>query len=171
MKIYHYSRDKYEFLTEGEARENPLEKAKHLIPAFATDIEPPSLSENEVAIFNESTESWEVKADYRGENFYYKDTGKKIEIEQIGEVGNELTDITPPQTSVNERAIFNHDINEWEIKVDYVGRKYFNENGVEVEITEIGVEPDPSWFNTYEEYRIAELENALADIIGGGTSA
>ena len=58
------------------ARESPAEKGKgiYLVPRFATDIAPNvTLQNNQVAIFNEGTQTWEAKEDYRGAMYWLAD--------------------------------------------------------------------------------------------------
>lgn len=121
MKIYHYSKDSYEFIRESEARKDPIKSEKqekdiYLVPAYATKIQPPSVSENEIAIFNETEKIWKTEVDYRGEIFYKKDSAEEVKIEEIGEVNSELTNKVPPKKSdPRETLSFNVDINDWEI--------------------------------------------------------
>lgn len=51
-----------EFRSKGEARPNPLEEGKFLIPANATTVPVPPLLGNEMAIFSQETNKWVVKA-------------------------------------------------------------------------------------------------------------
>lgn len=83
MKIYHYSRKTGELLGESQARENPLESGKYLIPAYATDVEPSEAGENEVAVFDETSQEWTIVADYRGQAFWDSDRNEH-EISELG---------------------------------------------------------------------------------------
>ena len=58
MKIYNYNNEGY-FIGESEADESPLEPGVFLIPANATEIEPPTIEQGFVPVFN-GTE-WEMK--------------------------------------------------------------------------------------------------------------
>lgn len=51
MKIYHYDRETGFFLGEDSAFESPLEPGVFLIPAWSTDIKPPSPADGEIAKF------------------------------------------------------------------------------------------------------------------------
>lgn len=73
MKIYHYHPITKELLEMGVADESPLELDVFLIPAHATEIEPPHIDEKQAAIFTEN--GWQVVADYR------KDSVCKIDID------------------------------------------------------------------------------------------
>lgn len=68
MQIYNYDSITGEFLTPGIADESPLEPGKYLIPAFATDQEPPIIGKNQIAIYREGT--WQIVPDYRGQEAY-----------------------------------------------------------------------------------------------------
>jgi hypothetical protein len=51
MKIYHYHFETGQYLGEGLADPSPLEEDVWLIPAWATEIEPPKVKDNEHAFF------------------------------------------------------------------------------------------------------------------------
>jgi hypothetical protein len=95
--IYNYSPETGEFLYESEARESPREPGVYLIPAFATEIEPPKLKKpNTVAIFNEETGRWNTKEDYRNTSIYSKETGEIVCVTEIGPLPKNLTTIKKP---------------------------------------------------------------------------
>ncbi|AZO96079.1 hypothetical protein [Halocella sp. SP3-1] len=83
MKIYHYHRETGELIGDSIARENPLEQGEYLIPAYATDVEPLAVGENEAAIFDEAIDSWTIVPDYRGQTFWDADRNKH-EITELG---------------------------------------------------------------------------------------
>lgn len=72
MEIYNYSRETFEFLGISTADESPREPGVFHIPAFATNIKPPSVSENQAAVFNK--ENWIIKDDYRNKSACKIDT-------------------------------------------------------------------------------------------------
>jgi hypothetical protein len=51
MNIYHYIADTGIFYSEGVADESPLEPGIFLIPAHATTVAPPDVTEPEIAVF------------------------------------------------------------------------------------------------------------------------
>ena len=51
MKIFHYDPKTGVFVAPGLADESPLEPGVFLVPAHATDIAPPNVAENEIAVF------------------------------------------------------------------------------------------------------------------------
>ncbi len=60
MLIYHYDRDTFAYLGSSEARPSPLEPGKFLIPAYATELMPPSPAQGQIATFNEQTGAWSL---------------------------------------------------------------------------------------------------------------
>lgn len=59
MKIYNFDADTGVFIGSGIADPSPLEDGVYLIPAFATDIEPPSIKDNERVLFDGS--AWNIE--------------------------------------------------------------------------------------------------------------
>jgi hypothetical protein len=112
MKVYHYKADTKEFIGAGEARQDPKDKSRFLIPANATIEEPPSVSKNEVAIFNDG---WVVKKDFRGTIYY--DT-KAIEEKQIVNIGEE---VPAKDTLLKPETLFKPvwKNNKWEESADF----------------------------------------------------
>jgi|GEM_PF-881580 len=96
MKYYSYHKETNEYMGSADARDNPREKDKHLLPAFATFTAPPETGENEVSVFDVDGQSWSVQRDYRGEIYYSTESGEKITIEVIGvEPDNTMTLLAP----------------------------------------------------------------------------
>lgn len=96
MIIFHYHPVTRELIGMGQADPSPLEPDRYLVPAHATTIAPPTVGENEVAVFEGG--KWVIKPDYRGATYYCKNTGEKYVIEQIGEEpSDDLTDTPPPK--------------------------------------------------------------------------
>jgi hypothetical protein len=68
MKIYHYHPDYKHLLCEGVADPSPLDPpGVWLIPAHATETEPPKFSSGRIPVFQD--DSWKVVKDRRG--IYY----------------------------------------------------------------------------------------------------
>ena len=93
MKIYNYNPVTGEYISEGLADGSPLEPGIYLVPAYATEIQPPETGDNEVACFE--NESWIVKPDYRGQNFYKKEDLSEVIIAEIGELSDDLLSELP----------------------------------------------------------------------------
>lgn len=67
MNIYHYSEKNGEYLGASEAKLDPIGQ-KPMIPANATDQEPPTPDAKQAARWNGS--AWEIVPDYRGSTWY-----------------------------------------------------------------------------------------------------
>ena len=86
MKVYHYDALTKAFKYSSDAHKDELESRRKgadvfLIPAHATDIEPSTVKEGEVSIFDSSNNKWNVKNDYRGKTFYRTDTQEVVDVE------------------------------------------------------------------------------------------
>ena len=114
MKIYNYDQITGEFLTESTPNIDPVEteiqgKNVYLIPANATKLEAPTVKVNEVAVFD--GEKWEIKADYRGQKVFNKQTQVEEEVAEIGEIAKNFTKVAPQ----NQYQIWSEDQNGWVI--------------------------------------------------------
>lgn len=69
MLIYNYSRSTFELINESEARLDPVGQ-EPLIPAYATDVVPPTPGENQIPVFDEETKVWLLVPDFRGTVYY-----------------------------------------------------------------------------------------------------
>jgi len=76
MKIYHYHPEYKIYLGSSDADPSPLEPGVFLIPAYATELEPPEYSEGKVSVFDGT--SWDIVDDYRG-IYYNIPTGQEIQ--------------------------------------------------------------------------------------------
>lgn len=105
MNIYHYSQNTYEYLGTTEARIDPMETAKagekvYLIPANATADHPPESGLNQIARRN--GDAWALVDDYRGQEYWDKDTGVKITITELGiTIPNDRPTQAPPAGMFN----------------------------------------------------------------------
>lgn len=72
-------------------------KQRH--PKGHTFLKPPETGENEIAIFDGDEHTghgkWTIKPDYRGKIYYDTETRQRIEITQIGELPDNITDQEP----------------------------------------------------------------------------
>jgi len=105
MNIYHYHPDTFEYLGASEAKIDPLETAKaggqvYLIPANATTDQPPEAGTNQRARRN--GDAWELVDDYRGQEYWDKDTAEKITITELGiTIPNDCPKQAPPAGMFN----------------------------------------------------------------------
>lgn len=104
MQIYNYDPLTLEFLFSGLADPDPLDAGNWLIPADATTIEPLPKIQNKVSCFNKDTESWEYKADYRGEVWYMLN-GDKLTIERIDQLPEDSWTKEPPPPTPEQLSL------------------------------------------------------------------
>ena len=78
MDIYNYHPTTQEFINQSKADISPLEPDVYLIPAFATEIQPPSVAENEAAVFDDNSKTWNIVPDYRNVTLWHKLTAQKV---------------------------------------------------------------------------------------------
>lgn len=105
MKIYNYHPVTGEYISTSDAEKSPLEKNVYLVPAYATDIAAPSVTENQVACFKDG--AWALSDDFRGVEYWLEDGSKKT-ISEIGEVVPEngsLTEVEPPEPLATDQLI------------------------------------------------------------------
>jgi len=107
--IYNYHPETKIFMGETFARPNPLEKGKWLIPKYATEIKPPSVSQEEVAVFNEENQQWYTEKNHIGEIVYDKKTKEPFEIGFPGSIPERYTDKYPP----DDDFVWNEQQNDW----------------------------------------------------------
>jgi hypothetical protein len=110
MKIYNYHPEYKTYLGSSDADPSPLEPGVFLIPAHATELEPPQCSSCEIQVFNET--SWDIIENCCG-TYYSIPSGQSIE---------HNNPLTPPENTTKEQPPevpegFYLEWNEqWEIK-------------------------------------------------------
>lgn len=112
MLVYNYSPVDFTYIDSEEAFESPLEKGVFLIPANATDVEPPKTKTNEIAVFDTKKQKWSVTPDYRG-TVYDKQTGEPTEITELGKISEGYT----PKAPKSEYDVWNEEKQKWEYSV------------------------------------------------------
>jgi len=110
MLVHHYSKDTFAFLYSAEGIESPLEPGVTLVPARATIIAPPSVIENEVAIFNTIDSTWSIQPTFVGQTAYEKSNGLDLIIRNIGDVPTNVTLLKP----ATESDVWNETLLQWE---------------------------------------------------------
>lgn len=99
MKIWSYHPATHELVGVGTADSNPLEPGEWLLPAYSTQVEPPSPEEGKTPIFD--GQSWRLVADHRGEKWWPKDaadnTKPPVIVDYFGDPAERgLTSVEPP---------------------------------------------------------------------------
>ena len=92
MKVYNYDPETGEYMGVGQADESPREPGAYLIPAHATEKEPPAGKTDHARVFRD--DAWVLIEDHRGETRYDTD-GNAVEIKAIGPVDPALTQEPP----------------------------------------------------------------------------
>jgi hypothetical protein len=91
MKIYHYHPEYKIYLGSSNADPSPLEPGVFLIPAHATELEPPTCTECKIPVFNGT--SWDIADDCRG-TYYSTTTQEEIK---------HTDPLTPPENVTKEQ--------------------------------------------------------------------
>lgn len=97
MKIYNYDPITGEYLSSKDARPDPMTEGRFLIPAFATDIEPPDPKEGYAIIFAQG--GWNYVVDHRGQSIYSTENAERATVTGIGPIPERFTVIEPIQHS------------------------------------------------------------------------
>ena len=107
-KIYNYDRETLELVSEDYASLDPKETMLqgydvYLIPAYATDKQPPKINTNEAAIFVNN--NWQLIADFRGQ-YIVDNAMQPKKVDKFGELPNGFVVITEEQATTIERDPF-----------------------------------------------------------------
>ena len=94
MRVYFYDKDTKEYLGFAPADKVPVASQRTgnfvpLVPAYATIIKPPVILDNQIQVFNNDLNEWEIFSDYR-KNFCKID--KDLNVSEITEFGDISTD-------------------------------------------------------------------------------
>lgn len=91
IKVFNLRADTREFIGAGDAFIPPHTG----LPADCTDIAPPDVEANHVAIFDDDKNKWSCVEDHRGQTVYDVKTGNSIFISDLGPLPEETTVIAP----------------------------------------------------------------------------
>jgi Domain of unknown function (DUF4376) len=141
MQIFNYDPVLFVLLGDDVADPSPLEKGGFLIPANATEIAPPVVGPNEVAVFDPVAKTWSAKIDYRKQPLYDTTTGEPLQfVTDIFTIPPGATDQPVPALAPKQAAVFGN--GAWVVKPDYRGVTLYNTTTKLVEaIAEIGALP------------------------------
>ena len=117
MKIYNYHPTNFEFTGAVEARNDPLDSSKFLLPAQSTTIKPSDAHDNCVQKWDKEANAWESIEDHRG-NKAYSDNAV-IDIVEIGKIpsGFSLEQPIPSLIADKLQELDNYHQNNEAIKV------------------------------------------------------
>ena len=118
MNFYSYSESTGEYLGEGIAQESPLEPGVYLIPANATQIEPPAASANQVAVFSVTGQQWRLFSDFRGTTYWVPPSLTPSTMTDIGELPQGSVTVTPPAEEANTKIEFSN--GTWTTVPDFI---------------------------------------------------
>ena len=168
------------YVGETIAEPSPREKDVWLIPANATELEPPVTGEHECAVFRNSR--WSVRYDYRGTTYWLPD-GTEHTITETGAIVPEgaLTEAPPPSLeTLRERkrtelaSAFETALKEahclssagFDINADETA--YSNLSGLIVSMEATGKETVPfrDYGNAFHDVTLPQLKAMQLDIIG-----
>lgn len=91
ITIYNLSSSTNEFIGQGDG----FIPANTGLPAYSTDIAPPSAKAGFVAVFNFESEKWSLVEDHRGTTVYDIHTGEAITINQLGRLPDDVVSVAP----------------------------------------------------------------------------
>lgn len=91
ITIYNLSSSTNEFIGQGDG----FIPANTGLPAYSTDIEPPSAEAGFVAVFSFESEKWSLVEDHRGKAVYDIHTGEAITINQLGALPDDVVSVAP----------------------------------------------------------------------------
>lgn len=95
MLVYQSNPETGEYVGSREARRDPLEPDRYLIPRGAVTEAPPEVKENQAAVLGDN--AWQIVDDFRGVEYWTPD-GEKHTIENLGETKPENALDAEPET-------------------------------------------------------------------------
>ncbi|WGA02992.1 tail fiber assembly protein [Enterobacter ludwigii] len=91
ITIYNLRADTLEFIGAGDA----YIPAHTGLPAYSTDIEPPSTPTGKVAVFNNTDSTWSLVEDHRDKTVFDTETGNAVFISELGPLPANTTSLAP----------------------------------------------------------------------------
>ncbi|NIT13978.1 MAG: hypothetical protein GTN99_06990 [Candidatus Dadabacteria bacterium] len=125
MKIYHYKPTNREYARSTDARRDPKDPSRFLIPKNCTETPPPSnIPTGKVAVFDPSTHTWSLEEDHRGKLIYHKQMPWDEHVETVKNIGPIPVDYTDKRP--NDEFLDTWNGNAWvrdQAKVDFKRRR------------------------------------------------
>ncbi|ELI8783642.1 TPA: tail fiber assembly protein [Citrobacter freundii] len=91
ITIYNLSSATNEFIGKGDG----YIPANTGLPAYSTDIAPPTAKDGFVAVFNFESGKWSLVEDHRGTIVYNIHSGEAITISQLGKLPDDVVSVAP----------------------------------------------------------------------------
>ncbi|EJD6418593.1 tail fiber assembly protein [Citrobacter freundii] len=91
ITIYNLSSSTNEFIGKGDG----YIPANTGLPAYSTDIAPPSAPDGFVAVFDSESGKWSLVEDHRGESVYDIRTGQLVNVETLGALPDNTVSSAP----------------------------------------------------------------------------
>ncbi|MFH2432176.1 tail fiber assembly protein [Citrobacter freundii] len=91
ITIYNLSASTNEFIGKGDG----YIPANTGLPAYSTDIAPPTVKDGFVAVFNPESDKWSLVEDHRGKTVYDIHTGQATTIIQLGKLPDDVVSVAP----------------------------------------------------------------------------
>lgn len=92
MDVHHYHPDTGEYLGGSPANLDPLDRGRHVLPAHATFVAPPTVPEGFSAVWD--GESWQAVRDLRGKTVYGPE-GQVFIMDSLGELPDGYSEARP----------------------------------------------------------------------------
>ncbi|WP_449567105.1 tail fiber assembly protein [Lelliottia nimipressuralis] len=91
ITVFNLSSATNEFIGAGDA----YIPANTGLPAYCTDVEPPAVTDGNVAVFDAAKNKWSLIEDHRGITVYDTSTGGEIYINELGPLPAGATTVSP----------------------------------------------------------------------------
>ncbi|KLV73156.1 tail fiber assembly protein [Citrobacter portucalensis] len=91
ITIYNLSSSTNEFIGKGDG----YIPANTGLPAYSTDIAPPTTKDGFAAVFNFDSGKWSLVEDHRGKVVYNIHTGESTTINQLGKLPDDVVSVAP----------------------------------------------------------------------------
>lgn len=101
ITIYNYSSVTGEYLDSSIADESPLEPNVPLLPAYSTEIAPPTAPEHKAAVFKDG--GWSLEDDYRGTVYWLPDYSQHVQ-RDLGPLPPDAT-LEPPTPTLDQTIV------------------------------------------------------------------
>lgn len=84
ITVYSYNPQSGVYEGTMYAPPSPEEPGRFIIHANSTELEPPTVGENQAAVFDKNSKQWILRPDYRGKIYYDTVTREKQAIKEVG---------------------------------------------------------------------------------------